>query len=585
MNNNLVWRVGRKPTYVSLSSKMKTLVALVLMPMGALALELNPSFSPEAVAKYQERADAGDAEAQYLYSEALASGQGIAKNQSKAMEYAQKAAAQGFGLAFRRVGVGYENGWGVVSNATEATKWYGEFLDWAKPEAEKGNAHAQFNIGRCFWWGEGVAEDKTTAVKWCLTAAEHGNAEAQARLGWCYDQGVGVAVNFAEAEKWYRKAAEQGYATAQSELAVSYFFGNRFGLDVNEANKWLSEALKQEDVRTQWFMGVGYSLLFKEKDESEAVKWYRKAAEQGYDIAQVDLAKCYTEGKGVTSNYEEAVKWYRKAAELGNAEAQFELAVCYAEGKGTKKNVEESARWYRKAAEQGHAKAQFELGRCYTQGNGVSRNDVEAVKWYSKAAGQGITDARFALSKCYWKGVGVLQDRVKAVKLLLSGTWRRIGVWIGIPCFFMSCFLLLGLMPGVLVPYLKDRFRDWLFKRHEKKLLRAAEHGDAEAQYEVARRLEFNVESEIGEVMVDMIAFGTACPICDKAAEMLEWYRKAAEQGHVKAQCKLGSWYKLYRKGEEAAKWYRKAAEQGNADAQKELDKLLSENLALREER
>ena len=110
MNNNLVWRVGRKPTYVSLSSKMKTLVALVLMPMGALALELNPSFSPEAVAKYQERADAGDAEAQYLYSEALASGQGIAKNQSKAMEYAQKAAAQGFGLAFRRVGVGYENG-------------------------------------------------------------------------------------------------------------------------------------------------------------------------------------------------------------------------------------------------------------------------------------------------------------------------------------------------------------------------------------------------------------------------------------------------------------------------------------------
>ena len=58
MNNNLVWRVGRKPTYVSLSSKMKTLVALVLMPMGALALELNPSFSPKAVAKYQERADA-----------------------------------------------------------------------------------------------------------------------------------------------------------------------------------------------------------------------------------------------------------------------------------------------------------------------------------------------------------------------------------------------------------------------------------------------------------------------------------------------------------------------------------------------
>ena len=188
------------------------------MPMGALALELNPSFSPKAVAKYGEKADAGDAEAQYLYSEALASGKGIAKNQPKAMEYAQKAAEQGFGLAFRRVGVGYENGWGVVSNATEATKWYGKFLDWAKPEAEKGNAHAQFNIGKCCWWGEGVAEDKTEAVKWYRKAAEQGNAEAQEHLGWCYRRGEGVEEDKAEAVKWHLKAAEQGNADAQHRV-------------------------------------------------------------------------------------------------------------------------------------------------------------------------------------------------------------------------------------------------------------------------------------------------------------------------------------------------------------------------------
>lgn len=116
-----------------------------------------------------------------------------------------------------------------------------------------------------------------------------------------------------------------------------------------------------------------------------------------------------------------------------------------------------------------------------------------------------------------------------------------------------------------------------------KKLFSAAEHGDAEAQYKVAQSFESN--DEIAGTMVDMAESGTACPICGKAEEMMEWYRKAAEQGHVKAQCKLGSWYRLYRKGEEAAKWYRKAAEQGNASAQKELDKLLSENPALREER
>jgi hypothetical protein len=55
-------------------------------------------------------------------------------------------------------------------------------------------------------------------------------------------------------------------------------------------------------------------------------------------------------------------------------------------------------------------------------------------------------------------------------------------------------------------------------------------------------------------------------------AEALSWYKQAAEQGHVEAQCNLG---KRYYKGEgvtqdfaEALSWYKQAAEQGDADAQ-----------------
>lgn len=57
--------------------------------------------------------------------------------------------------------------------------------------------------------------------------------------------------------------------------------------------------------------------------------------------------------------------------------------------------------------------------------------------------------------------------------------------------------------------------------------------------------------------------------------EAVDWYRKAAEQGHDGAQNNLGY---LYHNGEgvtqdfaEAMKWYRKAAEHGNADAQNSL--------------
>ncbi len=50
--------------------------------------------------------------------------------------------------------------------------------------------------------------------------------------------------------------------------------------------------------------------------------------------------------------------------------------------------------------------------------------------------------------------------------------------------------------------------------------------------------------------------------------ECLKWYRKAAEQGHARAQYELGLCYYHARNEREAVNWYRKAAEQGVAFAQ-----------------
>ena len=57
-----------------------------------------------------------------------------------------------------------------------------------------------------------------------------------------------------------------------------------------------------------------------------------------------------------------AVKWYRKAAEQGSAKAQYNLGVMYAEGTGVLKNDAKAVKWYRKAADQGDATAQLHLG-------------------------------------------------------------------------------------------------------------------------------------------------------------------------------------------------------------------------------
>ncbi len=55
------------------------------------------------------------------------------------------------------------------------------------------------------------------------------------------------------------------------------------------------------------------------------MEWYRKAAAQGYVLAQMDLAYMFEKGVGVAPDLDEARRWYEKAAAQGNADAQAKL--------------------------------------------------------------------------------------------------------------------------------------------------------------------------------------------------------------------------------------------------------------------
>lgn len=92
-------------------------------------------------------------------------------------------------------------------------------------------------------------------------------------------------------------------------------------------------------------------------------------------------------------NYPNALKWFRKSAEQKTAPAQYSLGLMYTTGTGIIKDQAEAAKWFQKAAEQGHAKAQFFIATMYEEGEGVKQSNAEAIKWYKKAAAQGSEDA------------------------------------------------------------------------------------------------------------------------------------------------------------------------------------------------
>jgi len=58
------------------------------------------------------------------------------------------------------------------------------------------------------------------------------------------------------------------------------------------------------------------------EDYSQAVFWYKKAAEQGDTKAQVNLATMYNAGEGVPENYILAYKWSNLAAARGSEQAK-----------------------------------------------------------------------------------------------------------------------------------------------------------------------------------------------------------------------------------------------------------------------
>jgi hypothetical protein len=143
----------------------------------------------------------------------------------------------------------------------------------------------------------------------------------------------------------------------------------------------LVERATRAEADAQFSVGVCYANgAGVEKDEQEAVRWYRKAAEQGHPLAQCNLGLCLGRGSGVAQDYVEASCWLHKAAEQCDALAQRSLGIAYSNGLGVGQDHLEAAKWFRKAARQGNAEAQCDLAVCYENGQGVRMNKREAAR-------------------------------------------------------------------------------------------------------------------------------------------------------------------------------------------------------------
>jgi hypothetical protein len=81
-------------------------------------------------------------------------------------------------------------------------------------------------------------------------------------------------------------------------------------------------------------------------DYKTAFRLSKPLAEKGNVSAQYNLGVMYSKGLGVQRNDSEAVKWYQKAADSGLPDAQFNLGVMYYYGQGVPRDYVQSYKWF-----------------------------------------------------------------------------------------------------------------------------------------------------------------------------------------------------------------------------------------------
>jgi hypothetical protein len=70
----------------------------------------------------------------------------------------------------------------------------------------------------CYYYGQGVTKNETTAAHYFLLAANRGHAKAQCNLGVCFKKGKGLDKDLDQALLWYQLSANQGDRDAKEAL-------------------------------------------------------------------------------------------------------------------------------------------------------------------------------------------------------------------------------------------------------------------------------------------------------------------------------------------------------------------------------
>lgn len=380
--------------------------------------------------------------------EAIALGNNEAKLPLAKLYYQKEEYKKAFALfndiecaeAYYYTGLFYQKGFGVKQSYRKSALAY-EYA------AEKGNVLGITAYGKCLDTGFGVKINHEEAVKQFVEAERLGDMDAVYELGMHYLKGVGVEKNLELSARKFYLAAQSGHKEASYQYAKCLQDG--LGVKKNDKKSFaylIASAKNGYGIAQYTYAGC---LFQKKKTQTEALRWYEKAFENGEKDALWMIATCYRLGLGTSVSADRAQKLYEMgiefffaqqlfevygyfkdgtlpkdekmmnhfllcAAQKGHAEAQYLIGVSYRDGSRGFVNLNDALFWFRKAVEGGYAEATYDLANCYESGVCVDLVPQKAFELYLSLAEKGYVQANYPLANCYMNGFGVEKNEETA---------------------------------------------------------------------------------------------------------------------------------------------------------------------------
>jgi uncharacterized protein len=189
------------------------------------------------------------------------------------------------------------------------------------------------------------------------------------------------------------KVASASSRRALYELGRAYAANRQMTEAVSAWRKAADKGSTSAMVELGVMLGTGNGVA---KDPAEARKLFERAAEAGNARGVTNLAAL---SGGAASDPVKARALLSKAAETNSAEAQYQLGLMTAEGLGGPKDDVAARALFEKAAAQGHPAAMERMGAFSQSGRGGPQDSSAAKSYYEKAAALGNEDAKAALKR------------------------------------------------------------------------------------------------------------------------------------------------------------------------------------------